>query len=237
MGKCCIRKWILLLAVWMVWESAGLRAFALDVPDVEKRGSISVTMQEEKTKQKVPGGSFTLWKAADIQVEDGNYSWKFCEDFRDCGLSLENIESDELAQKLFEYAKDKKTAGIAQNIDEQGKVSFTDLKPGLYLMAQEKAAKGYEKVRPFLVSVPMKENQQWVYEINANPKMENVQKEDTHKSDNGESQKGTTTDSKLPQTGQLNWPIPILAMTGLILFLTGWILRFGKRMDGQCEET
>lgn len=35
----------------------------------------------------------------------------------------------------------------------------------------------------------------------------------------------------LPQTGQLNWPIPFLVVTGLCLFSVGWALRFGKKKD------
>ena len=32
-------------------------------------------------------------------------------------------------------------------------------------------------------------------------------------------------DPKLPQTGQLNWPVPVLAAAGLGLFTLGLILR------------
>ncbi|MCD8118919.1 MAG: hypothetical protein LUE29_05465 [Lachnospiraceae bacterium] len=35
----------------------------------------------------------------------------------------------------------------------------------------------------------------------------------------------TTTPTTLPQTGQLNWPIPVLTICGLMLFLMGWRLR------------
>lgn len=36
-----------------------------------------------------------------------------------------------------------------------------------------------------------------------------------------------TDPSKLPQTGQLNWPVPVLAAMGLCLILAGWTLRCG----------
>lgn len=35
----------------------------------------------------------------------------------------------------------------------------------------------------------------------------------------------------LPQTGQLNWPVPVLAAAGLGLFSVGWVLRYGKKDD------
>jgi hypothetical protein len=37
-----------------------------------------------------------------------------------------------------------------------------------------------------------------------------------------------TEQPKLPQTGQLNWPIPVLVIFGLAAFSIGWNLRFGK---------
>ncbi len=37
-----------------------------------------------------------------------------------------------------------------------------------------------------------------------------------------------TEQTKLPQTGQLNWPIPVLVIFGLTVFSIGWNLRFGK---------
>lgn len=35
--------------------------------------------------------------------------------------------------------------------------------------------------------------------------------------------------TKLPQTGQLNWPVPVLTVLGLCLILAGWELRVGKQ--------
>ncbi len=34
---------------------------------------------------------------------------------------------------------------------------------------------------------------------------------------------------RLPQTGQLNWPVPVLVVFGLALISVGWILRFGRK--------
>ena len=40
----------------------------------------------------------------------------------------------------------------------------------------------------------------------------------------------TTEKDKLAQTGQLNWPVPILAISGLIIFSIGWaVINFGKK--------
>ena len=41
----------------------------------------------------------------------------------------------------------------------------------------------------------------------------------------------TTPKPTLPQTGQTNWPIPVLAAAGLVLIVLGWLLRCGERRD------
>lgn len=42
----------------------------------------------------------------------------------------------------------------------------------------------------------------------------------------------TSLPDKLVQTGQLNWPVPVLAMAGLLLFSAGWaIVNFGKKEE------
>ncbi|MCD7821787.1 MAG: hypothetical protein LUG64_06230, partial [Clostridiales bacterium] len=46
----------------------------------------------------------------------------------------------------------------------------------------------------------------------------------------------TTTSSKLPQTGQLNWPVPVLAVSGVVLFALGWGLsRSGRKREGYAK--
>ena len=38
------------------------------------------------------------------------------------------------------------------------------------------------------------------------------------------SSDGSGSSSGLPQSGQLNWPIPVMACSGLLLFAAGWVL-------------
>ena len=43
---------------------------------------------------------------------------------------------------------------------------------------------------------------------------------------------GTPDKPVLPQTGQLNWPVPVLACSGVLLFAIGWVLnRQGKKQS------
>lgn len=44
-----------------------------------------------------------------------------------------------------------------------------------------------------------------------------------------------TNATSLLQTGQLNWPVPVLAIAGLLLFAFGWALTFFSRKNGENE--
>ena len=65
--------------------------------------------------------------------------------------------------------------------------------------------------------------------------VETTKPEDTTKGDDGKTTTVGTTESttkpeELIDTGQLNWPIPVFSIAGLLLFSIGWaMLNFGKK--------
>ena len=225
-----------------------MTAFAHPVPDMDKKDcSISVTMHSGSTN--VGGGALTLYRVGEVQEDDGNYSFEPTGDFASCGESFENIQSAGLAKALADYAATEKISGTTKNIDDKGNAKFDGLVPGLYLLVQNQSAEGYYKAEPFLVSVPYLENGVYKYNVDATPKVE-VKKEPeatptptptptpspTPTPPPGNPPvKTPTVPSKptLPQTGQLNWPIPILTVSGLVLFVLGWVLRFGRKKSEQ----
>lgn len=57
-----------------------------------------------------------------------------------------------------------------------------------------------------------------------------VAPEDTTKPKPTSPQESTTEPDKLVQTGQLNWPVPVFSISGLVLFSIGWaMLNLGKK--------
>lgn len=221
----------LLLAVLLLC-TVSVTASAQDVPDLSRKGSITITMRQGETA--VPGGSLTLYRVGEVREENGNYSFALTGDFTGCGQSLTNIQSAQLAKNLAQYVADHDLIGTTREIDSSGTVTFPQLTLGLYLLVQNKAASGYHKAEPFLVSVPMQENGAYVYNVNASPKVE--VKKTSEPGNPGSKNPSTPTtstsgksQSKLPQTGQLNWPVPVLAVLGMGLFSAGWMLRAGKK--------
>lgn len=197
-------------------------AYAHDVPQMDRKGTIAVTMKSGD--QTVGGGSLTIYRVGKVHEDDGNYTFQPAGKFADCGESFETVESPALAGRLANYADQKKLTGVTKTIESDGTVTFSDLELGLYLLVQHKAAGGYSKVVPFLVTLPyMESNGEYAYSVDAGPKVELKPNPESTTPPN------QPTESTLPQTGQLNWPIPILAVLGLLMFAVGWFLWSGKR--------
>ena len=213
----------LLLAVLLV-ISMGLTAYAHDVPDMERTGSISITMCYGVTP--VGGGTLTLYRVGEVQENNGDYSFAPTGDFVDCGEVFDAVDEPELAQRLAEYAHEKALKGKTQSIRKDGTVCFEQLTLGLYLLVQETPAKGFSPAAPFVVSLPMLEEGKYVYEVDATTKTELI-----HAPTTPTPTPPIPDDPKLPQTGQLNWPVPLMAVGGLGLFILGWILCFGRKKD------
>ena len=112
---------------------------------------------------------------------------------------------------------------------------FSGLAEGIYLVVQTKAANGYEMFSPFLVSLPMRENGQWKYQVEAMPKIEvSVSgKPETPVKQPVSTPKPVSSGNnlRLPYTGQLIWPVPVMAIAGMLLFAVGWSLRKDKKTE------
>lgn len=225
-----MRKRILSLILALVLLSAfPLSVRALEVPDSDRRGSISIAMlyQEEP----VPGGTLTLYRVADVVNNGGGFTFRYTADFDGCSIALEKLYSAGLPEELADIARTSKLTGTTLTVDPQGEVLFSDLEIGLYLIVQEEAASGYKKVNPFLVSVPYYDGARYIYDVDTAPKnlpgLEAEPTEPTKPTDPSEP-----TDPKLPQTGQTKWPIPVMAVVGMLLITAGLCMFIsGKKRD------
>lgn len=159
----------LFLAVVMILSLAVSSAAA--IPDFTKTGEIKILLTD-MDDDVVKGGTLTLYKVADIKVVDGNYAYVLNDDFAGSGESLDDIGSASLAERLADYADDNRFTCVTKTIGSDGRVSFDDLELGLYLLVQYEAAYGYYKLNPFLVSVPQVDGEEYVYEVDASPKVE-----------------------------------------------------------------
>jgi len=224
------RKLLSLFTAALIVLALPAAASAHEVPrDIP--GSIEVNVRYGG--KGVPGGTITCIQVGEVVEDNGNYSFRRLD-----GQALTDIQSPELAAELEKFAKEKQLTGTTLTVGDEGKVTFPDLEIGLYLLAQETPAPGYTKFKSFLVSVPYFADGKYQYDVTARVKSELERVPETEPT---ETEPPTTeppetvpseTKPKLPQTGQLNWPIPVLAVLGLLLFSAGWAMRFGKQKDG-----
>lgn len=262
----------------LVWCAAP--AFALEVVDLSRTGSIKVSLYDSETSEAVGGGTLTLYRVAKVQKDNANLSFVYTNGFEDCGVELGDLSEGELAGRLAE-----KIAATAESttveISDFGTAEFGDLEVGLYLVVQATAAENYNVINPFLVSVPIQENGSYVYDVDALPKVGTAAKKTPKPPDTPDKPDTPDTPDKpeeenpntpvapgpdnsdgwvlgahgekiylnpeapspdnpnghvmgahgLPQTGQLNWPIPVLAVTGVVLVAAGIKLKKGTRRD------
>ena len=162
------------------------------------------------------------------------------------------------ALDLERWAGEKEIAPLAQqNTDSSGSVSFTSLAQGLYLVGGVTHQQGSHRYQsaPCLISLPSWDGSTGIWELNvtAFPKFERsgtsggdptptptepdtptpTEPDTPTPPDPVEPPDTPTTPpvgpEKLPQTGQLKWPVPVLAALGMLLLLAGSILMRRER--------
>ncbi len=214
-------KTVLALLTAAIFIAAGCTAvFAAEIPDVDRECSATFTMKY--ADEVVGGGELMLYLVGDVAENNGDYFFEASGKFAESGEELSNLEDPELAARLLAFAQSNEVSPeVSKKIDSNGKVSFEKLKVGLYLVAQQKPATGFEPISPYLISLPYLEDGVYKYDLDAEPKTELVEAPTTV----------TEPDSDIPQTGQLWWPVPMLVCGGLALVIVGFVLIRRKKSD------
>lgn len=220
------RLFSLLLAI-LVLFCQPLAVFAHDYVQLDK-ADCSIEMLVRYEGENITGGTLTAIKVGYVAEDDGNYYFRkeFTNDL------LENISSPSLPAEMADFYNNNKKSHVfytqTQSVTN-GKATFSGLGVGLYLIVQNKAADGYSPLNPFLVSVPYMEDGQYRYHVTASVKSELEREPET-------TSPSTKPPPDLPQTGQLNWPVPVLAAAGMAMLLLGAWLRSGRKKETEYEE-
>ena len=136
--------------------------------------------------------------------------------------------------------------------------TLEDMPVGVYLVVQTKNRSEYEDFDPFLLYLPASEDGGWNAKVEANPKAEEIDYDDpddppspppedipdnpppTDPGDPPSDDPGDPPEeipeeevplATLPQTGLLQWPIPVMAAAGLLLLGTGLLVERKRRAN------
>lgn len=242
-----IKNGTLLLCAVLLCGAFLCGAAAQAYPDLTRTGSILVCVLDTEGTP-VPGGELQCFQVAKLT----NAGYVPVNGFESSGVSLDTFLSDgtgaaELAKELIQK-RPANAKFVSAEPNEAGKVLFSQLELGLYLVSQSVPADRYHALDPFLVTVPLSENGLWIYDIDAAPKVGRASPAPTTTPTTEPSTTPTATPtasttstptgrpiSRLPQTGQLRWPVPVLAGMGLVFLLIGWIL--SKRQEKRNEDS
>lgn len=220
-----MKKVITLVLALSVLLLLPLTAYAHDVPQEREDCSIEVIVRYDG--ENVDGGTLTVIKVGYVDEEDGNYF--FSQEFTDAKIEDITSSAAPSVQKEF-YDNNKSNYDFYSQTQtvQDGKATFSGLSTGLYLIVQEESADGFSKMDAFLVSVPYMEDGECQYHVTAAIKSELEREPESEPTTPPPT---VPDDPKLPQTGQLNWPIPLMAVGGVGLFIVGWMLCFGKKRE------
>ncbi len=217
---------VTLMVLALLFGAAG-HAHATESLDLERKCSLTLTMQWEG--EKLSGGSLTICRVGQAVFADGAWTFLPIPELEESGVSLDHLNDTQLPNQLRQLAQEKQIPAHSSPIQD-GKAVFPDLTAGLYLVTQEDAGEGFSPISPFLISLPRWENEAYVYDLVAQPKVA-PEPLPTEPSQPTEPTEPTEPPGpELPQTGMLNWPVPVMAAAGLTLFALGWYLRYGKKM-------
>ena len=219
----------LLIALGLMFSFA-VKAFAADIPDLtQMKGSLVFTMDVDGVP--LNSGSLNAYQVAEVISGTEGFEYRLVQELADAGAVLDtaDLHSSAQAESLLEVSRRVLTDCLTSSIVNGG-ASFTELDAGLYLVWQDAddACDGYTAISPFLISIPQRVNDAYIMHVEADPKV---------------PFEPTTTEPPpptpppppyVPQTGQLNGPVPVMAIAGVTLFVAGWIMCLRKkRIDNE----
>ncbi len=218
------------------------------VSAAENQGSLQILCVVSQDGQSIglSGDTYAIVQVADIDpdsLEEGPLRYQTLPEWMEFDCDWGSLTASELRNKAIameEQAFVRNEFLDEQMIDADGQATFTPLDPGMYLVVRLEIQDYnlYFIMDPFLVSVPQDVQDELEYDVKVHVKFAwtppsrfddririghpDVPEEDTVPTEPTPPPETTEpTPPDLPQTGQLLWPIPLLAATGIALIAVG----------------
>lgn len=140
-----------------------------NIVDFSKKGNITITLNDGTESGVVEGANIKIYKLADAYSKNSNLAFSYYEDIE---KYQNDINENNLNEEILESIYNSNIFTMEDTTDNNGYVSFNDLDLGLYLVEQTNQVEGYSKIDSFLVYLPQVEDNKWIYEIVATPKID-----------------------------------------------------------------
>ena len=128
-----------------------------DGVELNRNGSITLKLTDSKGSA-ASGGEYWLFRVGDPVVRNHNLCFELTGDFVPTGVSLDDLSSSTAAEALAAYAELHPERRLqSRTADRQGRVVFSAIPCGLYLIAQKNPGSHYafERMNAFMAAVPM----------------------------------------------------------------------------------
>ena len=188
----------------------------------------------EEILQDLDSGKLHLYQVATLVPMGGVvYDFQLLDVLSAAGATLdtEDLYDGAQSERLLAAAQTAMPSGYMTTPIADGKARFENLDAGLYLVWQDKAGacEGYDPIHPFLISVPRLQDGAYTMHVVADPKVP------LHTEPTPPPPPPPPPPPDIPQTGQMNWPIPVMAVAGTVLLVVGCILLAGRKRAGHEE--
>ena len=219
-----MKKAISIIAVFLIMLLALLPASAYPTS-----GGITVVMINKADKQPLTDTAAVFVKVADCIYSETEITFSLISDFSDTEV---NLESSDAAPQLLDKVKEEGVSGVTVRSDTDGKAVFADRELGAYLIYSPDNI-----FTPFIAFLPMVTDDGISFELTAQPKIDIPDEPTTEPEKETDTPEETTApipthnDEKLPQTGMLQFPVPILGLCGVLIFSKGFILYANSKKE------
>lgn len=148
---------------------------------IDKTGSIVLHLTDSKTDEFIQGASFRLYFFAAAYEKSNGVGYDYVIPYDNCDMDMDNLKDAYLPIHLTHFALSNDLSYVVETTNANGTVVFDNLIPGVYLIVPENNIANYHMPSPFVINIPMfdKINNEWVYDINASPKIQMHQIEDS----------------------------------------------------------
>ena len=229
---------LMVLVVTIVMLIALFTNAVLAEPKIDTEQKTSLTICYNVEKNPVSGIKFQLYRVADLSSAG---SFTVTDAFAGYALSFTGLTSDgwtDLARTLEGYViRDQLNPAMEGETDENGTIFFPDCAIGLYLLVGDQHTSGQYTYTPqsLLVSLPsMNKDGSLEYDVISEPKFSSDYDAPNPPDAPNDPPGSDNPGEKLPQTGMLKWPIPVMYTLGAGAFFTGYCYR--KKATGTSDE-